>query len=167
MDHTLAKTIFERIRAQPYQVPTKAGEITPQCATKSYELVGELAMLGYTVRIRIAEMDWYDSPIPREIIDLHPKDRPITHYYPEVLIDGDWRLIDPSVDPELAEKGFRMVGFEGDLRSCFTLTRIYAPDEQLAFASLWEDEDFIIRYFEDVGPFLRGVSRWITEARRS
>lgn len=123
MDHSEARRIFEDIRDRPYQVPTKMGEITPQCYTKSRELVAELTTIGYTAKTEIAEMDWYASPIPSDIIDLHPKNIPTTHFYPKILIDGQWRLIDPSIDPELSRKGFKLVEFEGDPLSCFKLKK--------------------------------------------
>lgn len=166
-DHNLARRIFEEIRERPYQVPTRPGEVAWECSAKAQELVKELAILGYDTRIRIADMDWYDSPIPRDILDLHPKDRPTTHFYPEVLIDGAWRLIDPSIDSALVEKGFRLVGFEGDPRSCFTITRVYNSAEQLAFAGLWTDPAFVEQYFRDVSPFLRAVHDWFEQVRQS
>lgn len=166
MRHERARQIFEEIRNEPYRVSTAPDIEVPNCYFKGIRLIKELEQIGYAVRGKVAEMDWRVSPLPQEIIDLRPNDyQEEQHFYVEVEIDGEWRVIDPSIDPASAALGFRMVEFEGDPQTCFHLTREFSQEEQIAIFEKMARPAFIEAHFQKNEAFLTAVNAWLDKNR--
>ena len=166
MKHLAACKIFEDIRNEPYLVSTSPMVEAPNCYFKGIRLIKELAQLGYAVKGHVADIDWADTPVPDEIVNLRPKDFPSEqHFYLSVLIDGVWRVIDPSIDPQTATLGFRMVEFEGDARTCFDLQRKLSQKEQIEVFQKMADIKMIEDYFQKNAVFLQAINEWLEKSR--
>ena len=166
MDHSLAKKIYEAIRNEPYLVSTEVGVEAPNCYFKGLRLIRALGELGYAVKARLADIDWTNTPIPTQITSLIPNGCQERHFYIEVLIDNEWRTLDPSIDPATAKLGFRMVDFAGDDKTCFDLDRIYTHEEQVEFMNTWGEGDSALKqYFFEMHPFLLAANKWLKEKR--
>ncbi len=166
MNHDVAKKVFERIRNQPYLVTTEQGEVAPNCFFKGCQLIHELSILGYGVRGRTAEMDWTRTPLPLEILDLIPDDILQLHFFPEVLIENEWRMLDPSIDPATARIGFHMNEFDKRKQECFKLTKVYELEEQIVVFNRISQPSYQKHYFERTRPFLLAVNAWLVRERR-
>lgn len=137
MDHSYARQIFEEIQARPYQLSCTAGEPCDNCFYKGVEVIQKLGALGYTVRGRLAESYWDSKIFPAEVFEKLPQDIPLTHFYPEILLDGEWRIIDPSFPPSLKKYGFPIGSWDAPNLSCFPLTRIFSQEESIQHQLGW------------------------------
>ena len=166
MQHDVAKNVFERIREQPYLVSTEQGQVAPNCFFKGCQLINDLSVLGYGVRGRTAEMDWTRTPLPTEITDLILDDVLQLHFYPEVLIDGEWRILDPSIDPETAKLGFKMVEFENEEgKCCFATSNVCSLEEQIVMFNKISEPAYLEHYFSRSRLFLEAINKWLIEQR--
>lgn len=159
MDHTRAKKIFEEIQARPYRL-SMAGEPSNNCFFKGSELLQKLGILGYAVRGRVGETFWDKNIVPAEIVDLLPADIQVTHFYPEVLMDGNWRIVDPSFQPDLGKFGFQIGAFEGTEKPCFPITRLYTQEESVSYQEKWFDPAYQKDFFERGGPCWQALDKW-------
>lgn len=166
MNHSLAQKIYEEIKNEPYNVSTEFCVEAPNCYFKGIRLIKALAELGYAVRGRVADIDWKNTPVPSEIVSLIPKDAQERHFFVEVMMDDEWRTLDPSIDPETEKLGFRAVSFDGDPRTCFDLDKRYMHVEQIDFLSTFSQEDVGENYFNMMLPFLISVNEWFDSQRK-
>lgn len=164
MNHDYAKQIFEEIRARPYGVGYRVGEISDNCYYKGLDLLQRLGAMGYTVRGRIGEIDWRETPMPEEVLALIPVGMDSTHFYVEVLLGEEWRILDTSFQPRLAKYGFTIGGWDEGV-SCFRITKLYSLEENVAYHAKWEDPVLLAAEFESAGPFLKAVNEWFGARR--
>ena len=165
MDHSHLEKIYNEIKEEPYLVSFEFGVEAPNCYFKGVRLIKAAAELGYEVRGRVADVDWNDTPAPKEIINLRPQGGAEKHFYVEVKIDEQWRTLDPSMDQQSEKLGFRAVSFEGDDRTCFDLHKVYSQEEQIKeFQSISDESQK--EYFKNMKPFLSAFNEWI-EAERA
>jgi hypothetical protein len=163
MDHSLAKDIFLEIQARPYTcLPESTEETCNNCFCKGRELIQRLAILGYTVRGRVAETTWNTDTIPKEISDLLPNDILVTHFFAEIYQDGEWRIIDPSFQPSLEKHGLT-IGAWNNGKSCFPLIKIYTQEESIAYQKMWFDPEYQKDFFERGGACWNALNKWFSE----
>jgi len=163
---SMARSVFEDIRDQPYRVSEFIGDRAANCSTKGKQLLESLGSLGYTVRGRVAEMQWENTLIPKEVVSLYPADLLATHFFVEVEVNGTWRCLDPSWDKGLEIIGFPIATWEGDNCPGFTLGKVYEFEEQAQYLSLWHDPNYATEYFDRAGGFLRAANAWFEYIRQ-
>lgn len=163
MDHSLAKSIFEEIQARPYRIATYFNDKPQNCYFKSIEFIQRIGALGYTVRCRIGESYWNKNIIPAEIVDLQPTDPCMTHIYPEVLIEEQWRIVDPTMPKELETLGFSIGSWEGTEQSCFPITKLFSLEESLAFWSYWFNPEPGKKYMSENAEAFKILDDWFAE----
>lgn len=163
MDHRQAVKIFEELQARPYGLCLAPGVPANNCVFKSMELIQRLGMLGYTVRGRIGDSYWDKNLIPAEIIDLLPTDMPCTHFYTEVMVDGEWTIADTSLQPSMAQYGFTIGSFGKGGRSCFPITKLYTQEEAMAYMDSWADPKYAEDCFAQCGAGWNAINEWFAE----
>jgi hypothetical protein len=154
MDHSLAKSVFEEIQARPYRVALKVDEKVDNCYFKGLELIERLGGLGYAMRGQIGEYQWDSKLFPKTVIDLIDPEIEYTHFYPEVMIDGEWRIVDPTFPTYLAKHGFNIGAWEGTKESCFSITKLYTQEESIAY-QIRDSKPQVLEYF-----FNKGAPLW-------
>lgn len=160
MDHSRAKEIFAEIQARPYTLSLKPGEPSNNCYFKGIELLQRLAILGYAVRGRVGEIFWDPNIIPPDVYRYWPGDILVTHFYPEVMVEGEWRIVDPSLQPSLSKYGFTIGQWEKGGASCFPITKLYTQEESLAYQQTWFSQAHQKDFFERGGPFWHALNDW-------
>lgn len=161
MDHSRAISIFKEIQNRPYRVSTRPNVAADDCFPKGIELIQRLGMLGYAVRGRICETFWDEAIFPREIVALHPKDILCTHFFVELEMDGEWKILDPSFPPTMKRLGCSIGSFSGTPAPCFPVTRLYTQEENIRYQQLWESPTCIEDYFTRCGDFLSRLNAWL------
>jgi len=162
MDHSKAISIFKEIQSRPYSLSLDAGEVSNNCYFKGIELLKRLGELGYAVRGRGGETFWDENIFGREITDLIPDDFLITHFYIEIYLDTEWRILDPSYQPSLEKYGLTIGSWENG-ESCFPLTKIYSQDDFLAYQNEWYDKSYQHDFFERGRPAWEALNAWFAE----
>ncbi len=163
MDDSWAKDIFLEIQERPYNcLPPTPSDTCNNCFYKGRELIQRLAILGYTVRGRVAETTWKAKGIPKEISDLLPDDLLTTHFYAEIYQDNEWRIIDPSFQPSLKKYGLTIGSWENG-KSCFPLVKVYSQEESIAYQKMWFDEEYQKDFFERGGACWDALNKWFNE----
>jgi hypothetical protein len=163
MDHTRAKQIFTEIQSKPYSLSLAPGVPANNCYYKGVELLQRLGVLGYAVRGRVGETYWETSIIPADIIGLLPPDILVTHFYPEILIDGTWRIIDPTFQPALAKYGFIIGAWEGTPAPCFPITKLYTQEESIAYQEQWFDPAYQQNFFARGAACWKALNQWFSQ----
>jgi hypothetical protein len=102
VDHSKAIDVFREIQARPYGISPTPAVSSNNCFYKGSERLG---VMGYTVRGRVGETSWRNSPVPKEIVDLLPDDILVTHFFTEILIDDQWRIVDPNYQNDFFTRG--------------------------------------------------------------
>jgi len=95
-----AKDAFVRARSIPYRIPLSFDEPNQSCVGKHQQFKDEIETLGYQTRWVEVAFRWSDLPIPKEILVI-PHDDETTHAYLEILIDGNWLVVDLTWDEGL------------------------------------------------------------------
>ncbi len=162
MDHALAREIFLEIQARPYGLSLSSGEPCNNCYFKGIELLQKLGVLGYTVRGCGGEIYWDEEIFSKEITSLLPDDFLITHFFTEIFIDNEWRILDPSFQPSLEKYGLTVGSWENGT-SCFPLTKIYTQEEFLAYQKMWFDPNYQKDFFERGGPCWEALNNWFSD----
>jgi len=162
MDHFQAQEIFLEIQARPYNISVYPEGSSNNFFDKGIELLQRLAILGYTVRGRVAETTWKTKPIPENISDLLPDDILTTHFYTEIFLDNKWRIIDPSFQPSLEKYGLTIGSWENG-KSCFPLTKIYSQEESIAYQKQWFDKEYQKDFFERGGACWFALNKWFSD----
>lgn len=163
MREDITRKIFEEIRDRPYRVATSAHTPATNCYFKAMELVKPLTTFGYELRGKLGEIDWADTPCPQHILALRKPNVIDTHFYLEILLDGRWKILDPSWNKSFALKhSLPYSEFGADNTSCFKITKMYDVESQTAYAWGWlHDPSLIEKYIDDMGPFLTGLNQWL------
>lgn len=164
MNHKIAEALFEEIRNRPYEWSTAVGKSANNCYFKGIELLQRLGILGYVVRGKVGET-FLDEKIPAEIRALYPARFPLTHFWVEAQIDGNWRVLDASYDPPLAAAGFKVNQWDSN-HTCFEITKEYTQEEAIAYQAEWNNPVYGSNYFEAVGPCAAALNRWFQTIRR-
>jgi len=146
---------------------TFPGDSASNCFTKSIQLIESLSTLGFTVRGRLADMSWRDTLLPAELICLWPADTLTTHFFVEIETKGRWRTLDPSWDAALEPAGFAIADWDGSNSPGFPLLRVYDLEEQAKCFALFQDADFVAKYFDKTSEFLRATNIWFQQIRAS
>ena len=159
------RQVFERIREKPYILTTAPDEVSPNCFFKGQELLTELVNRGFAVRARIGEMDWAETPLPDEIVCLHPKEHQATHFYLERYDNGKWVSLDASCDPELERLGFQVGEWDGKNSPNFKIINLFNHERHIQYFNKWNDQNYVNSYFDDAKEFLVKVNLWLKENR--
>lgn len=158
-NHEQARQVFEEIQARPYNISLSAEETSNNCFFKGVELLQRLGVMGYSVRGRVGETFWDPNIVPSEIVNLLPDDILVTHFFVEAKIDGQWRVLDPSFQPSLAQYGFQIGSWDNGVH-CFPITKLYSQEESLAYQKQWFDPAYQKDFFERGGPCWRALQKW-------
>lgn len=159
MDHYFAQKIFTEIQARPYGLALYPNQPCNNCFCKSKELAQRLAMLGYTIRVRIAETQWDKDVIPAEILDLLPPDLLITHFVPEIYMNDEWRFLDPSFQPALSRHGFTIGSWDNG-ESCFKINKLYSQQEAILYQKNWFPTNKQEELLRRGRPCWRAMNQW-------
>lgn len=162
MDHSRAIKAFEEIQARPYRIGVKPEDKAQNCFFKGIELLQRLGIMGYTVRGRVGETYWDKNIVPSEIVNLLPDDILTTHFFVEAHIDNEWRVLDPSFQPELARIGFTIGSWENG-KHCFPITKLYSQEESLAYQEKWFDPAYQDDFFGRGGACWKALDAWFAE----
>lgn len=161
-----APAIFEKIRDLPYRVATSARDTNAfNCVYKNGKLIEQLGILGHTVRGRIGEMRWQDTPLPANIIALYPSDITATHFFAEMEVDGTWYPLDASWDKDLHKAGFPLCTWHNMQAPALPLVRVYDFHEQAQCLQYWSDQNNIDDYFNRARDFLNAFNHWLKVVR--
>ena len=162
MDDALARSVFEEIRDRPYRIAPTPEEKADNCYFKGTELIQKLTGFGYKMRGRLGDIDWHDGPYPHEVLALLPPDTFDTHFYPEIYMDGEWKILDPSLNKSFAQQyGMPYSEFGADNESCFTIRRLFDFDEQAAYTNRWlTDDQFVYDYQSQRRQFFESLNDW-------
>ncbi|MEM9470032.1 MAG: hypothetical protein AAF988_07695 [Pseudomonadota bacterium] len=106
------------------------------------------------MRGRGAETYWEPNIFGDEITSLIPDDFLITHFYVEILLENEWRILDPSFQLSLEKEGLTIGSWDNG-KSCFPLTKIYTQEEFHAYQKEWFNKEYQDDFFE------RGRDAWI------
>ncbi len=123
-------------------------------------MLQRLGAHGYTVRGRIGETFWDASLIPQDIIALYSDRFLVTHFWVEAEIDGAWRSLDASFQPEMANHGFRTCDWDSNT-TCFEITKLYTQQETIAYQAMWQNPTYGADYFKENGSFLKRLNTWL------
>lgn len=164
MMHDIAKSIFEEIRNRPYAWSKQNGVVANNCYFKGIELLQRLGILGYPIRGRVGET-YLDTKIPEDIRRLYPSEFCLTHFFVEIQIDNEWRILDPSYDPPLKKHGFIVNDWDSN-RTCFDITRLYGQDEQVVYQQDWNNPEYAARYFNKIVPCASALNEFFENLRR-
>lgn len=165
MDHTRAQQIFEEIQARPYGLSLAPNVPSNNCYYKGVELLQRLGVLGYAVRGRVGETFWDKNLIPEHVVNLILADLLTTHFYVEVMVDNEWRIVDPSFQPNLAKYGFYIGAWEGTPRSCFEITKLYTQEESIAYQEQWFNPDYADDFFKRGGQAWSALNTFFQELK--
>ncbi len=163
MNHQRAKKVFTEIQALPYGLSLAPDEESNNCFFKGTKLIKELAILGYAVRGRVGETYWDSNIIDEEIISLLPEDILVTHFFPEVMVDGVWRIVDPTFQPSLEKYGFQIGSWEGTKNTCFPITKLYSQEASITYQERWFNPAYQQDFFERGKPCWRALNKWFSE----
>ncbi len=97
----LVKT-FNSVRDIPYRIPLKSGDRDDCCSGKAARLFELLTKNGYDVRYRICLFFWNSIILPKSLEKI-PHENDCTHTYLEIIINGKWKVIDPTWDKGLGK----------------------------------------------------------------
>ena len=163
MDHSRAKEVFLEIQSRPYSMSLQSRQPSNNCYYKGIELLQRLGVLGYAVRGRVGETYWDPKIVPAEILDLLPADILVTHFFVEALVEGQWRIVDPSFQPALSKYGFTTGSWDGAAVSCFPITKLYSQEESLAYQKIWGSPEYQNDFFTRAGPCWQALDVWFTK----
>ncbi|MGE3771048.1 MAG: hypothetical protein AB7G06_08885 [Bdellovibrionales bacterium] len=162
MDHSAARKVFEEIQARPYGLSIAYNAPANNCYFKGVELLQRLGVLGYAVRGRVGDTSWDAAIVPKHIMDLLPPDIKTTHFFVEAMIDGEWRALDPSLQPSLGKLGFAIGSWDNG-KHCFPITKLYTQEESIAYQAEWFNEEKSRDFFERGAACWRALNAWFQE----
>jgi hypothetical protein len=165
MNHAYLEKIYNELCEEPYLISTELGVEAPNCYFKGLKFLKAATELGYMARGCVADITWDVPAVPENIRNLISKDVQERHFYIEIIIDGEKRILDPSIDSKTAEFAFRQVPFEGDQRTCFDLGYQYSDVEQIKLFENMNENNSMQEYFEKMNPFLTAFNDWIASER--
>lgn len=159
MDHSKAIKIFQAIQARPYNLSLEPGSPCNNCYFKGIELLKRLGEIGYSVRGRGGATYWDKAIFGDEIISLIPDDFLITHFFIEIFLEEEWRILDPSFQTSLGEYGLPIGSWDNGL-SCFPLTKIYSQEEFISYQEEWYAENYQSDFFDRGKPAWQALNQW-------
>lgn len=162
VDDTRAKMLFEEIQSRPYSLSTEAGQVSNNCFFKGIELLQQLGIMGYTVRGRVGETFWDAKIFGDDMIALLPDDLLTTHFYCEIYQNDQWRILDPSFQPSLAQYGLTIGSWHNGV-SCFPITKLYDQAQALAYQQEWFDPAYQADFFARGGALWRALQQWFAD----
>lgn len=162
MDHSQAIEIFKEIQARPYDLSLEAGESCNNCYFKGIELLQKLGELGYAVRGRGGVTYWDENIFGKEITDLIPTDFMITHFFMEIYLDNEWRILDPSYQTTLEKYGLTTGSWQNG-KSCFPLTKIFTQEEFHDYLKIWRNQEYQNDFFKRGRPAWEALNVWFAE----
>jgi hypothetical protein len=168
-------SVFQKIRDIPYAIipgvihPQKYLEILKinqgSCSPKHFLLADLLGRLGLTIFYSVWQFLWKDIPIewPLELKNL-VEEMPInTHLALRVKIEGDFVLVDATLDPKLKILGLPINDWDGKSN---TLLPIQPLGEE-AWHSREERELMIPNFEERSLVFYQKLNSWMEKVRLS
>ncbi len=162
MDHSEAIAVFEEIQARPFNVSLVSGEPSNNCYFKGIELLQRIGEMGYAVRGRCGESYWDENIFGKNVIDLIPENLMTTHFYVEIYLNDEWRILDTSFQPSLAKYSLNIGSWENGT-SCFPITKLYTQEEYQVYRQNWFDKEYQKDFFERGLPLWKALNIWFSE----
>ena len=82
-----------------------------------------------------------DQEIPPEIRSLYPTGFPLTHFWVEIELEDEWRILDASFNPPLSKGGLIVNNWESN-KTCFAITKVLTQDETIAYQAEGDRPDY-------------------------
>lgn len=162
MNKKLAIEKFEQVRDIPYRIPLSASERDDCCSGKHILLLEGLTTLGYNCRYRVCTFKWSDLDLPRELLDI-PHENSSTHVYLEVLIKGEWKVVDATWDSPLS-KILTVNTWDGetDTQIAVPAIDIYSVEKSNEIMATDDNDEDDLR---KNGKFYQGFNEWLESYR--
>lgn len=121
------RKIFEKVRDDPFKIPTGWGEVINTCYGKNLYLCKKLEEMGYRTRLMVAATSWtsiFDYLSQRDpsialmlddLRQLHHMDDTF-HVYAKVFVDGKLVVVDTTFDKPLTPT-FPLIEWDGSRSS--------------------------------------------------
>ena len=162
MDHSEAIAVFQEIQARPFNLSLISGEPSNNCYFKGMELLQRLGEMGYAVRGRCGETYWNEDIFGAEITNVIPENLMTTHFYVELYLNDEWRILDTSFQPSLEKYGLQVGAWENG-KSCFPITKLYSQSEYQIYRKKWFDKEYQKDFFERGLPLRNALHKWFSE----
>ncbi|OGY99773.1 MAG: hypothetical protein A2945_02135 [Candidatus Liptonbacteria bacterium RIFCSPLOWO2_01_FULL_52_25] len=158
---------FEKIRDIPYRIPLSTTERDDCCSGKSEQLLKILKVAGHGARYRVCTFRWSDLNLPNWVEQV-PHENECTHTYIEILLDGEWKIVDATWDRGL--KNIFAVNNNWDGRSntevAVPVRKLFSPKQSAEYMKRSATTDAIAEDLKKNGKFYEAFNRWLETKRR-
>ena len=157
---------FQTVRDMPYRIPLALGEKDFCCSGKHKILKDLLIRQGFEVRYRVCSFLWSSIDLPSEVSDV-PHDDLSSHVWLEVLIDGEWIVVDATWDSGL-KNILHVNEWDGksNTQPAVKPIEIFSPQKSADIMNNENDED-ILNDLKINGEFYKAFNDWLEEQRVS
>lgn len=158
------KSLFETERNIPYQIPLSCDEQDHCCSGKHERLLKAFSDAGAQARYRVCWFRWSDLSLPREVSSI-PHDDECSHVYLEILMDGEWMIVDATWDPGLASVlPVNEWTDDKDMLVAVPATKTLSPDDSAAFMAAITPHDVEADLARHL-PFYEALNTWLEVIR--
>lgn len=156
---------FKTVRDIPYRIPLTLDEKDNCCSGKHKLLKDLLIKQGLGVRYRICSFRWSSINLPEKVSGISHNDL-CTHLYLEVLIDGQWIVVDATWDSSI-RKILHVNEWDGksDTEIAVQPIEIFSPKKSADIMNN-ENNDEILSDLRINGEFYRAFNDWLEENRK-
>jgi hypothetical protein len=157
---------FKTVRDMPYRIPLALGEKDICCSGKHKMLKDLFIEQGLEVRYRVCSFLWSSINLPKKVSNI-PHDDLSSHVWLEVLIDGEWVIVDATWD--IGIKNILHVNEWDGKSNTETAVKpldIFTPQKSADIMNGENDED-ILSDLKINGEFYKAFNNWLAEQRAS
>jgi len=162
------KSAFYFIRDIPYKIQLTVDEQDYCCSTKAEMLARLLKPLNLETRFMICKFNWYDTPIPKDILALTENDI-VTHQYLQVFTPetNSWVNCDPTWDIGLKNAGFEIEEWDGihDTGVAVKSLHTYSPEESADLIKGYADKEKLKDELETHHQLYKALNKWMNIQR--
>lgn len=157
---------FKTVRDMPYRIPLALGEKDVCCSGKHKILKDLFTKQGFEVRYRVCSFLWSSLDLPREASNV-PHDDLSSHVWLEVLIDGEWIIVDATWDIGI-KNIFHVNEWDGksNTETAVKPLEIFTPQKSADIMNSENDED-ILSDLKINGEFYKAFNGWLDKQRVS
>lgn len=155
---------FKSVRDLPYRIPLTLNEKDVCCSGKHKMLKDLLEEDGFEVRYRVCSFLWSSVELPKEVANV-AHDNQSTHVYLEVLIDGEWVVVDATWDLGI-KNIFYVNEWDGESNTEIAVRplEIFSPQKSADIMNHMNDEQ-ILDDLKVNGEFYKVFNNWLDEQR--
>ena len=150
----------------PYAIPLALNEKDKCCVGKHKMLKDLLAKQGFEVRYRVCTFLWSSINLPKSVSNISHNDH-ATHVYLEVMIDGDWIVVDATWDIGLKDI-LPVNKWDGKSNTEVAVKPIdiFSPQKSADIMNNENKED-TLNDLKRNGEFYKAFNHWLNEQRVS